>query len=264
MDPVDAAPPSALGIELASGLIGASVSVDLDALLGDPSMQGDLRTALAEHLVLVLRGLDPSPAQHVALARILGDLQPTETYNVAHPDFDEITVFDSAGGYKADHWHADATWRDIVPSAAVLCMRQCPSAGGDTVFANCVRAHDDLSDGMKQLLHGRRARHDIGPDDHHDHPVVIRHPITGKSVLFVNRIFTRAITNLPPEESEAILPFLFRHVTRPELTYRHRWRTGDMLIWDNWAVQHYALADFRERRVVHRVAIAGQRLQAAD
>ncbi len=214
--------------------------------------------------MLVLPELDPTPAQHVELARIFGELQPTESYNVAHPDHPEITVFDSDGGYKADHWHSDATWRHVVPRGAVLCMRQRPSVGGDTVFANCYAAHDSLSGGMRRLLEGRRARHEIGPDSHHEHPVIVSHPVTGRPVLFVNRIFTRSIVNLPPEESEAILPFLVRQVTRPEFTYRHRWSDGDVLIWDNWAAQHYALFDFTERRLVHRVALAGQTLDPAS
>lgn len=252
-----------LDLQPTAGLIGARVDLDLEQLLADDDLQADLRAALHEHLVLVLPELAPTPSQHVALGRIFGELQPCETYNVSHPESDFITVFDSDGGYKADHWHADASWREEVPLGAVLVMRQNPSVGGDTVFANCHLTYDSLSRGMKQLLSTRRARHEIGPDSFFEHPVVTAHPVTGRPVLFVNRIFTRAITNLPEDESMAILPLLINKVSQPEFTYRHQWNDGDVLIWDNWATQHYALYDYTERRITDRVAIAGRRLEAA-
>ncbi len=214
-------------------------------------------------MVIVLPALDPTPEQHVALGRLFGPLQPCESYNQPHPQSNDITVFDSTGGYRADHWHSDATWRREVPMGAALCMRVLPAVGGDTVFANCYAAYETLSNGMKRLLEGRRALHEIGPGDASEHPIVIEHPITGRPVLFVNRIFTRSITNLPQEESEALLPFLIRHVTRPEFTYRHSWEQGDVVIWDNWAAQHYAIFDYTERRVTDRVAFAGRALSAA-
>ena len=254
---------SALRIKEASGLIGADVAdVDLAELLVDDRQQAELRSALLEHLVLSLPGLDPTPEQHIALARVFGDPEPPEPYNPGHPDHPEICVFDSAGGYKADKWHADVTWKEVIPDAAVLCMRQSPPVGGDTLWANACAAYDALSNGMKQLLEGRRAWHEIGPEQFSEHPVVVTHPETGREVLFVNEIFTRRITNLPPDEGEAILGFLLRHVSRPEFTYRHRWHDGDVVIWDNRATQHYALFDFEGRRVVHRVGVAGGRPRA--
>ncbi|MEE9415134.1 MAG: TauD/TfdA family dioxygenase, partial [Acidimicrobiales bacterium] len=131
------------------------------------------------------------------------------------------------------------------------------------IFTNCYAAYDTLSGGMKKLLENRRARHDITPDIGTEHPVVISHPVTGRPVLFVNRIFTRSISNLPPAESAAVLPFLLDHVSRPDFTYRHRWCEGDVVIWDNWSTQHYALFDYDEQRVAHRVALEGAPLPAA-
>lgn len=247
-----------------SRLIGAEVTTDLEAILADAGLQTQLRAALAEHLVLVLPAAHPTPEQHVAFGRVFGDLQPCESYNVAHPDSDLITVFDSEGGYKADRWHSDASWRDLVPRGASLCMRQKPSVGGDTAFANCYAAYDALSGGMKKLLAGRRARHEISPGNGTEHPVVIAHPDTGRPVLFVNDIFTRTITNLPPDEGAAILPFLVQHVSTPEFTYRHRWQEGDLVVWDNWAAQHYGVFDFDERRIVDRVAFVGEPLAPAE
>ena len=248
----------AFSTEPASGLIGATLGgFDLDAVLADADQQQRLRGALLDHLVLVLPRLDPTPDQHVALARVFGRPEPPEDYNPAHPDHPEICVFDSSGGYKADKWHADVTWKEVIPDAALLCMRTNPPAGGDTLWSNCYAAYDALSNGMKQLLEGRRAVHDISPEHQTEHPVVVTHPDTGRKVLFVNEVFTRKIVNLPPDESDALLPFLMRHVHRPEFTCRHRWAEGDVVIWDNRATQHYAVFDFEGRRVVHRVGIAG-------
>ena len=253
-----------LDVTRMSGRIGGAVTTPLEAILADDGLQDDLRTALAEHLVLVLPRSHPTPAQHVAFGELFGQIHPCEDYNVPHPDTDLITVFDSEGGYKADKWHCDATWRVEVPKGASLCMRRCPSVGGDTVFANAHAAYDALSSGMKQLLDGRRAHHEIGPGSSTEHPVVIEHPTTGRPVLFVNHIFTRGIVNLPPDEAEAILPFLLRHVSRPEFTYRHRWQEGDLVVWDNLATQHYALFDYDERRVIDRVAFTGVPVSAAS
>ncbi|MFA9564181.1 MAG: TauD/TfdA dioxygenase family protein [Acidimicrobiales bacterium] len=245
-------------IEPASGLIGATLhGFDLEHVLTDAELQAELRAALLEHLVLVLPQPDPTPEQHVALARVFGTPEPPEDYNPAHPDHPELCVFDSSGGYKADKWHADVTWKEVIPDAALLCMRVNPPAGGDTLWSNCSAAYDGLSNGMKQLLENRRAIHEISPEHQTEHPVVVTHPETGKKLLFVNEVFTRNIVNLPPDESAAILPFLLQHVHRPEYTYRHRWSEGDVVIWDNRATQHYAVFDFEGRRVVHRVGIAG-------
>jgi taurine dioxygenase len=243
-----------------SGMIGASVEgFDPAAHLSDEAVRSSLEAGLAEHLVLVFRGLDPLPEEQIELARVFGTPEPPEDYNPAHPDHPEICVFDSEGGYKADRWHTDLTWKSEITLGAVLCMRQAPDAGGDTVWASCQAAYDGLSGGMKQLIEGRRAHHDIGPLPEHgsDHPVVVTHPSTGRKALFVNDIFTRRIDNLPEDESRTILPFLIRSVSRPEYTYRHRWSVGDVIVWDNRVTQHYALSDFEGRRVVHRVGIKG-------
>ena len=253
-----------LAINRLSGFIGAEVDADLDTLLRDDAsdtVSTELQQALWDNHVLVFKALDPTPEQHLRLAGLLGTPSPPQPQNVSHPDFETITVFDSEVGYKADQWHADATFNDEVPQGAVLCMRECPPVGGDTMFTNAALAYEKLSGGMKKLLDDRRARHDITPDVGTEHPVVIDHPVTGRPVLFVNRIFTRSITNLPPEESAAILPFLLNHLTRPEFTYRHVWDSGDVVVWDNWSTQHYALFDFDERRVVHRVALDGRSLE---
>ena len=251
---------SELVISRLSGRIAATVEASLDLLLSG-EVDEQLVAALYEHQVIVFPELNPSPDQHLQLAEIFGPTAPFQGQNVPHPDNDHITVFDSEGGYKADQWHTDATYLEEVPLGAALCMRKRPSVGGDTVFTNCYAAYDSLSGGMKKLIDNRRSYHEIVAGSGTEQPVVITHPVTGKPVLFVNRIFSRSITNLPPNESQVILPFLLDHVTRPDFTYRHQWNEGDVVIWDNWSTQHYALFDFDEQRIVHRVSIDGRRLE---
>jgi taurine dioxygenase len=241
-----------------SGRIGVEVlDADLGLLLEDEAARRELHEAMLEHHVVLMRDLHPTPEQHIALAGAFGNPIQPEDHLPKHPAHPVICRFDSAGGYKADKWHTDGTFRDVIPSAAVLCMRTSPATGGDTIWTNCCAAYDDLSNGMKGLLEGRKALHDQGPDAKAVHPVVVTHPETGRRILFVNDIFTRGIMNLPPEESLAILPFLLRHVTRPEFTYRHTWAEGDVVAWDNRSTQHYALFDFDGQRVVERVHLAG-------
>jgi len=246
-------PASTLGLAPLSGLLGSEVSASLDEILADSAKQAALAAALPEHGVLVMRAAAPTPAQQIALAEVFGEPEPPQPQNPRHPDHDLVCVFDSEGGYKADKWHADETFTDNPVSGAVLSMQIKPPAGGDTLWTNTEAAYDALSNGMKTLLDNRRARHEINEAVAAVHPVIRTHPVTGRKSIYVNDIFTRGIVNLPPDESDAILPFLKRHVQRPEFTYRHRWAEGDVVIWDNRRTQHYALNDFEGRRVVHRV-----------
>ncbi len=243
------------GLELRplSGRLAAEVRTPLSALLADEGLQEQLRAALPEHGVLVMRSASPTPEQQIALASVFGQPEPPQPQNPRHPDHDLICVFDSAGGYKADKWHADETFVDNPVSGAVLSMQVKPPVGGDTMWTNTEAAYDALSNGMKTLLANRRARHEINESVATVHPVIRTHPVTGRKSIYVNDIFTRGIVNLPPDESDAILPFLKRHVHRPDFTYRHTWDEGDVVIWDNRCTQHYAINDFEGRRVVHRV-----------
>ena len=249
---------STLELRSVSGRIGTEViNPNLEDLLVGDSVRAELHQAQLDHHLVVIRGIDPTPEEHVQLAEAFGDPIEPEDHLPKRDGHPMVCRFDSAFGYKADRWHTDGTFRDVIPSAAVLVMRTSPATGGDTTWANCSAAYEDLSGGMKILLQGRKALHDQGPDAKAVHPVVVAHPETGRPILFVNDIFTRGIMNLPPDESSAVLPFLIRHVSRPEFTYRHRWADGDVVIWDNRSTQHYALFDFEGQRVVERVHVAG-------
>ena len=241
-----------------TGHLGARVDTpDLAAILADDAARGELRTALHEYGVLVFKQAHPTPEQLIELGSVFGTPKPPAPQNVSHPDHDNICVFDSAGGYKADKWHADLTFTDQPTAGAVLTMIQRPSVGGDTVWTNVGAAYDRLSNGMKELLAKRRAMHEISPGISAIHPVVLTHPVTGRKVIYVNEIFVRGIQNLPDGEGEAILGFLLQHIQSPDFQYRHVWDEGDIVAWDNHLTQHYAANDFTEQRIVHRVGFLG-------
>ena len=167
---------------------------------------------------------------------------------------------------------------------SILVAREVPSAGGDTLFANICDAFDALSDGLKQTLRGMTAVHSSAhvfgtkaKEKHGDlvfhnaeqvgdvlHPVVIRHPLSGREALYVNGDFTLHFEGWSVEDSAPLLEYLYAHVTRDEFTSRFQWRDGSIAFWDNRATWHSAQNDYQgERRLMHRITVAGCPLQAA-
>jgi taurine dioxygenase len=163
----------------------------------------------------------------------------------------------------------------------MLYAREVPQAGGDTLFASMYAAYDALSDGMKVTLEGLRAchssRHVFGAEaaarrgdlngrignpematQDAVHPVVIRHPETGRKALYVNPGFTLRFEGWTDDESRPLLDYLYRHAVKPEFTCRFRWREGSLALWDNRSTWHFAVNDYHgERRLLHRITIQG-------
>ena len=189
-------------------------------------------------------------------------------------------------------WHADVTYRDRPNLGSVVYIKEAPTHGGDTLFSNQYLAYETLSPGMKEMLEDLRAVHTSAmpyggkaarfpalarehaprPEDRtfnastharastevieHEHPVVRRHPDSGRRSLYVNRAFTSHFQGMSREESRPLLEFLWRHGERLEFTCRYRWRRHCLGIWDNRCVLHFALNDYYgQRRVMHRISI---------
>lgn len=245
---------------------------------------GWLSAMLAEHLVLIAREQHLTPSEHVALALSLGEPTPAHPVVPGHPDHPEILVLDGAAGGKNARWHTDVTFLVSPPAASILVALQVPDTGGDTCWVDLRSAYQRLAEPLRQLADRLDAVHRITPlaywgepadsaltrDDAIDlsrraaevppviHPVVRLHPVTGRPALFVNPGFTSHIVGLSRIESDGLLDLLHRHTTQPELMMRHRWRTGDVVIWDNRATMHYAVDDYGAgERLMHRVTIAG-------
>ena len=236
--------------------------------------------ALVEHKVLIVRDQDMTTEQHVALSRMFGELE-------VHPmrpqgAFPEILVLDNHRDnpvLSTDVWHSDTTFRKNPTKYTILRCQIMPKIGGDTLFADMEAAYRGLSPRFRRMIDGLTAVHDfrnfrvLFKNTEEDqaklrkmeelfpnptHPVVRTHPTSGQKCIFVNPQFTTRITDLEPEESDAILRVLFSQVNVPEYQFRVRWSPGTIVFWDNRSTQHYAANDYYpERRRMERTAVAG-------
>ncbi len=269
-----------IAVQPITGTIGAEITGVDPASPLDAATVAAVRAAWLRHLVLVFRNVTITPEQQIAFARNFGEIQmpPLRTKFGEYP---EINVLDQTSGKgDADRWHNDNTYTATPAMGSVLHVVQVPSTGGDTCFANMYAAYDALSPGMRQFVDGLRAEHDITRSLRRAiqrgqtnldlvatqerlppvvHPVVITHPSTGRRALFVNAQSTERIVDLPDAESDMLLAFLYEHVKSPEFQCRVRWDESSLVLLDNRAAQHSAVADYDERRVLHRVSIKGDR-----
>lgn len=261
--------------------LGAEVyGVDLSAELDDEAIAA-IRQALLDHLVLVFREQDIETTDHIAFAKRFGriKLPPVATAHGGPPEVNVIDQ-DDPRGEGADAWHADNTYTAQPPMGSLLRVLQLPSVGGDTAFASMYAAYEALSPPIQALCDRLVAVHDVtrslsraiarGHSSANlaevtaalppvEHPVVIVHPETGRRALFVNVNSTVRIVGLSEAESDMLLRYLFEHVKEPEFQVRVRWDTRSLVFLDNRCTQHYAVPDYRERRVLHRVAVEGER-----
>ena len=186
-------------------------------------------------------------------------------------------------GVYNDMWHTDVTYQQAPPMGSILHAQILPPQGGDTLWASMYAAYDALSDRMKTFLDGMTALHDFGYsysgylldkpegrkrlreiEDQYptvEHPVIRTHPETGRKALFVNSAFTTRLLGVSTEESEHLLKFLYAHAVRPDFVYRHRWRVGDVVMFDNRCLQHYVVPDHPHNmhRRMHRTTASGDR-----
>ena len=262
--------------------IGAEINdVDLSKPLTNEQAR-DIHDAWAEWKVLVFRNQHLSRDEHKAFARRFGTLHVHPMQHAYKGDPEILTVKttrDSA--YTAgDGWHTDVTCDEIPPLGSMLYLTETPEVGGgDTLFADMYLAYDLLSEPMKQFLDGLTAVHDgaipyvgsykstppEGGYPRNEHPVITRHPKTGKKILYVNSGFTSHIKDLSGRESRALLEMLYRHIdSTPKLYCRVDWQPNTLTFWDNRCTQHHAVWDYYPHsRYGERVSIVGEQRPAA-
>jgi len=267
------------------GVLGAAIEgLDLAGPIDEATMAA-LRAAFFEHLVLVFPGQGHlSYAQHIAFAERWGALKDMPGGWIG--DNKALIEIASRGGVgggvgrggeahetasvaRTDVWHSDLSFEAEPPMGSLLLAREIPEAGGDTMFANQYLAYETLSPAMRAMLDPLGAVHsgeglwrlkglDPALAPRSVHPIVRTHPESGRKALFVNAVWTKEIAGMTPAESAPLLNFLYAHASEPNFTFRHRWSAGDLLMWDNRCVQHYAVRDYgHATRVMNRITVCG-------
>ncbi len=261
--------------------IGAEIEgVDLRTALAEDEVEV-IRQALLDHLVIFFRGQDITPDQQVAFAQHFGEISipPILPKSDLRPEvmvLDQMSPRDEGG----DNWHSDNTFMAEPPMGSILKATQLPEVGGDTCFASAYAAFEALSPPIQKMVSRLTAVHDItkplrtaisaGIEKFDlealskqwppvEHPVVRTHPVTGRKALFVNGNSTVALKGLSEAEGDLLLPFLCDHIRSPEFQCRFRWDVNSIAFWDNRSAQHFAVPDYGERRVMHRVTLAGDK-----
>ncbi|WP_312999906.1 TauD/TfdA dioxygenase family protein [Pseudomonas sp.] len=272
------APYRSITLDRLTPIIGAEVGgIDLSQPLSEEQLT-EVRRALLENHVLVFRDQHLTVEQHKAFGRLFGELRalPVEDIDGDDPELVVIRASAKSRFVAGETWHSDGT-ADLEPSmGSMLYVKETPviGTGGDTLFANMHLALEMLSPAMQQFLGELTAIHDgaipwqgFQPPANlpsTEHPVVVRHPETGRKSLFVNSGFTSHIVQLSGGESQTLLNMLFDLVARePILSCRVRWAPNTLVFWDNRCTQHHAVWDyFPHSRYGERVTILGKQPRA--
>lgn len=247
-----------------------------------------LNNAFLDHLVLCVRGQRLTPAEYVNAAKIFGEPQEQLVKHFLHQSEPLISLVssvdnrDQAGDGKpivrGPHWHTDDSFFEVPAKATVLYALDIPNGRGDTWFANMYAAYDALDQEIKARIEGLRAVHKYlsrragakvaklsGEDQKKTpdvrHPLARTHPETGRKSLYLNPNRIDHIEGMSLEQGDALLDALYAHAFDGRFHYRHRWREGDLLIWDNRCTMHRASSDLEpgDRRLLHRILLKGTR-----
>jgi taurine dioxygenase len=277
---------SDIAIRPLTGGVGAEIhNVDLSRL--DEAGTEVIRRTLFERGVVFFRDQHLTPDQHIAAAERFGAININRFFKHVdgYPAIAEVRKEPEQRTNIGGGWHTDHSYDKVPALGSMLYAREVPISGGDTMFASMYAAYDALSKGLQRTLEGLRAlhssRHVFGANSRRPkdndlqsrignadlatqdavHPVVIRHPGSGRHALYINPGFTLRFEGWTEEESRPLLDYLYRHAVRPEFCCRFQWAEGSLAFWDNRATWHYAVNDYHgERRLMHRITIEGSPL----
>jgi len=249
----------------------------------DAEARARLNKAFAEHHVLVMRDQHFGPEEFKVAAQVFGELQQhdkKEHHVPGHPDIYYVSNDEIVNGRRmipGETFHTDHSNHPRPPKATMLYAVELPSKGGDTQYANMHEAYDDLPADTKARLDGLKAVHvylskysprplHISADSLRDvpppgvHPIVRTHPDNGRKALYLNPVRMEAIEGMEDQDALKLIDELMRHATQKKYEYRHQWRYGDWVIWDNRSVMHQANPDYdmNERRYLYRLMLKGE------
>jgi alpha-ketoglutarate-dependent taurine dioxygenase len=271
--------------------LGAEVrGIDMHRPL-DPDTARELQDAWMEHLVLVFPDQHVTDQEHVAFTRYFGEPEifhqkiirserVKEIFRVSNVNEDGILMPPDHPTVQqvalAQFWHTDSSYRQIPCTGALLHGVEVSRTGGETQFTNMYQVYDALPEALKRQVQGRKAQHNFG----HMHtqanlkplteeeqaamppvwqPMVRKHPVTGRSALYISPIYNDAVEGMNREDGRQLIAELTQIAADRRFVYTHRWETDDVLMWDNRCTMHQVTPfDPRERRVMHRTTIVGQ------
>ena len=263
-----------------TGGLGAEI---FGADIKDVGQFSTIEEAFAKYSVIVLRGQNITPEQHLAFARRFGPINVNRFFKPVdgHPEIATVLKEKDQKQAVGEGWHTDHSYDHAPAMGSILHAIEMPPYGGDTLFISMAEAYEALSGPMRRFLDGLTAihssRHAFGVTTQDSeaaqsgrfgnaeaatqdarHPVVVTHPLSGRRGLFVNPVFTTHIEGLAEDESSAILEMIYDHCKKPEFQCRVRWQEGDVTMWDNRATWHKAINDYHGfRRLMHRVTVEG-------
>ena len=267
----------AAGVEV----LGADLSTPLT-----PGLKALILRALLDHHVVVVRDQTLSKAQQHALTLNFGELEEhvgrhsDARYDVVHSvtNLDRggkpTEALDTRGNY---FWHTDKSYHAVPSFMTMLHAVELPPEGGDTQFANMALAYEALPAATRERIAGLSCIHSweasrlasgsrpasaagVRERPPVEHPLVRTDPDTGRKSLYMGTHAAGGIAGMPEDEGKALLAELLAHATRPEFVYTHRWRAGDLVMWDNRFLLHRAVANYAmaaHRRVLHRTVVRG-------
>jgi alpha-ketoglutarate-dependent 2,4-dichlorophenoxyacetate dioxygenase len=281
---------SGMSITRRHPLIGAEIrGIDLGRM--DDEAFRRIYDAWLEHLLLVFPEQDITDEEQIAFARRFGELEihPSREHRSSrHPEIYRVSNVDERGNIMPQEskgwrymsltwlWHTDSSFRAVPSMGSILHGIEVPPEGGDTLFANMYAVYEMLTDGMKERIRGLRVLHSHDRVLSHDqklkgssedyarmppvhHPLVRRHPVTGRLSLFLSPHTMVRIEGLTENEGPTLLDELTAFATQDRFVYRHKWRKDDVIFWDNRCTMHavmpYDAANVR--RVMHRTTIVG-------
>src|SRR5215470_3181370 len=243
-----------------------------------------LERAFVKHHVLVIREQHFGPDEFKSAAQLFGELHPhdkKERHLAGHPDIEYISNQDFVDGKRiipGETFHTDHSNHPCPPKATTLFAIQLPTSGGDTQYVNMHNAYDDLPEDTKQRIGGLRAVHvyqskysprglaGLNEESRRKlpppgvHPLVRTHPENRRKALYLNPIRMESIIGMQDPDALALIDELMQHATQKKYEYRHKWRDGDWVLWDNRSVMHQANPDYdmRERRYLYRLMLKGE------
>jgi taurine dioxygenase len=250
-----------------------------------PEVIEQLRQVWHEHVLLLFRGNQLTHEQHVSFSRQFGALDDHAAIpKFRHPQHAEILLVTNheSGGKRlavGRQWHSDLSTTTRPAKGSLLYCSVLPPVGGDTMFANMYRAWETLSPGLRAMLDGRWAVHDMTiaretrqnrtseelADIRQRNPQVYQpvarvHDESRRKALYVSEMTTLRFEDMTEEESAGLLKYLYEHSVQPENVYRHQWRVGDLMMWDNRSAMHIALADYDQTqpRMMYRTTLLGE------